>query len=523
MLNRVGEQNVNHQGLNMTIIEYISYKDITVKFDDGKIIPHRNYEQFSKGNICHPDFPKGVQPLVERVGEEVVNTQGLTMRIIKYNTARDIDILVVDTNKILKHRLYPNFRRGTIIDPDVSRRANKVTQKQAKERLGQKTTNKLGQECEIVRYHNYNDIDVLVNGKIITTTYQNFRRGFVGTEMVGRVNYNAKGEKMTLIAYRNSKDIDVEFEDGTKVCHKSFTHFKNGAIRNPNTYAKQFLGTTNSNTMGKIMTIVEYKSSREVTIEFEDGAQVITTMTQFRSGSIRHPKDKKNLYYITKVGETSMSSVGLKMTLIAYRSWQDVDVQFEDGYMVEHISYQKFKDGSVQYPIERIRLGKSKINNQGLLATVIAYRGCNDIDAQFEDGVTVYHKSYASFNDGTLLNPVILKEDNKRKLEQKHLGEKILSKYGLVMQVVKYRNCSDIDVQFETGYITTHKQYKRFVKGQQIGHPFPYRLGNMIMLNPAYIYNNEGNFYCKCTKCGLSDVMSLKEMKEHICIDKLKK
>ena len=38
----------------------------------------------------------------------------------------------------------------------------------------------------------------------------------------------------TIIAYRNSRDIDIEFEDGTICQNKNYRTFKNGSIRNPN-------------------------------------------------------------------------------------------------------------------------------------------------------------------------------------------------------------------------------------------------------------------------------------------------
>ena len=40
--------------------------------------------------------------------------------------------------------------------------------------------------------------------------------------------------KATIIAYRNSQDIDVQFEDGTIVKHKRIGNFRGGHIANPN-------------------------------------------------------------------------------------------------------------------------------------------------------------------------------------------------------------------------------------------------------------------------------------------------
>lgn len=53
---------------------------------------------------------------------------------------------------------------------------------------------------------------------------------------VGEVSYNTKGEKMTIIAYRNSIDIDIQFEDGSITYNKQYRYFKKGKIAHPIKY-----------------------------------------------------------------------------------------------------------------------------------------------------------------------------------------------------------------------------------------------------------------------------------------------
>ena len=57
---------------------------------------------------------------------------------------------------------------------------------------------------------------------------------------VGEVNYNTKKEKMTIINYRNSNSIDIEFEDGSIVYNKKYCHFKDGKIKHPIRYEESF-------------------------------------------------------------------------------------------------------------------------------------------------------------------------------------------------------------------------------------------------------------------------------------------
>ena len=51
------------------------------------------------------------------------------------------------------------------------------------------------------------------------------------------------------------------------------------------------------------------------------------------------------------------------------------------------------------------RLGEIKTSNQGLLMKIVAYRSTEDIDIQFEDGTIVFNKWYSCFSKGTIKNP----------------------------------------------------------------------------------------------------------------------
>ena len=53
IINRIGEVGYNFYGRKMTIIDMRNNKDITVEFDDGRIIKTR-YSEFKTGKIKHP-------------------------------------------------------------------------------------------------------------------------------------------------------------------------------------------------------------------------------------------------------------------------------------------------------------------------------------------------------------------------------------------------------------------------------------------------------------------------------------
>ena len=56
------------------------------------------------------------------------------------------------------------------------------------------------------------------------------------------------------------------------------------------------------------------------------------------------------------IGETSIAKNGQKMTLIAWNAYSSVDIQFEDGTIVEHTQYQHFKNGYVKNPTYKMEV-----------------------------------------------------------------------------------------------------------------------------------------------------------------------
>ena len=55
--------------------------------------------------------------------------------------------------------------------------------------------------------------------------------------------------------------------------------------------------------------------------------------------------------FIDKTGEVGYNNQGEKMTIIAYRNCEDIDIQFDDGVIVYNRKYNKFKIGRIKHPI----------------------------------------------------------------------------------------------------------------------------------------------------------------------------
>lgn len=53
---RLGEENINNQGLRMKIVEYRNANNIDIKFEDNYIARSKNYNNFKNGCIKNPNF-----------------------------------------------------------------------------------------------------------------------------------------------------------------------------------------------------------------------------------------------------------------------------------------------------------------------------------------------------------------------------------------------------------------------------------------------------------------------------------
>ena len=56
------------------------------------------------------------------------------------------------------------------------------------------------------------------------------------------------------------------------------------------------------------------------------------------------------------------------------------------------------------------RIGEINYNTKNEKMTIIAYRSCEDIDIQFEDGVIIYNRKYGNFKKGLIKHPIRYEE-----------------------------------------------------------------------------------------------------------------
>ena len=339
-IDRLGETRMMNCGMKATIIQYENADDINICFEDGKVVEHKTYRAFKKGEIANPNMKAFAK---NRLGETRMMNCGMEATIIRYGGVRDIDVCFKD-GTVAEHKVYNAFEKGNIAHPSTT----------AKARLGETRMMNCGMEATIIRY-----------GKYI--------------------------------------DIDVRFEDGTVVKHKSYGKFKKGEIANPNikTFTEVRLGETRMMNCGIEATIIRYGRCDDIDVRFEDGAVAKNkAYGEFKRGKIAHPSTTAE----NRLGETRMMNCDMEATIIRYGNSKDIDVRFEDGTIAKCKMYGEFKRGKIAHPSTTAenRLGETRMMNCGMEATIIRYENNRDIDVRFEDGKVVGHKAYGTFKRGEI-------------------------------------------------------------------------------------------------------------------------
>ena len=341
-----GETVIQKNGQKATVGIYRKRTDADIVFEDGTVVRNANYGDFLKGNIHNHAFF-----LEKRLSLKIRAKNGQIMWVSDYRGCDDIDVTFED-GTIVRNKDFERFMQGKITNPNCRR----------PDRIG------------------------------------------------GTVTAN-NGQRMKITAYRNSRDIDVEFEDGTVVRHVSYANFLAGRVLNPNFGRSQKdavdrVDQTIRASNGQIMKIIVYRRSDDIDVEFDDGTVVRhKTYHAFKTGQIANPKDKKKE---CRIGETRTANNGQEMTIVRYRNNNDIDVRFSDGTVAEHKTYRNFLSGRIANPktaVHRERVGETVTANCGMEMTIIAYRTSADLDIQFSDGTVVEHRSYRDFRAGVIAHP----------------------------------------------------------------------------------------------------------------------
>ena len=223
------------------------------------------------------------------------------------------------------------------------------------------------------------------------------------------------------------------------------------------------VGQRNLARNGMWMEIIEYRSARDVDVRFDDGVVVEhITYGQFKAGEVGNPNIKcYKKPEVGRVGETGYSKDNVLLTIVHYESAANIDVMAETGRLIKHRTYKEFRDRRiVAIPYENKRIGETSKSNNGQIMTIIEYRGVYDIDVQFEDGTIVTHKTYKNFKKGKIANP------NYNEAKHKYLGMTDMMNNGMEATITEFISTRDISVTFADGTVVEHVTVGNFLRGR---------------------------------------------------------
>jgi hypothetical protein len=319
----------------------------------------------------------------------------------------------------------------------------------------------------------------------------------------------------TIIAYRNSKDIDIQFKDGYIARNKKYSNFIRGNILNKNidksvTDAVSRIGETRLMNCGMQATIIAYRSSSDIDVQFEDGT--IVRNRAYYTFKNRRISNKE--VYKDRLGETRLMNCGMQATIIGYRKSNDIDIQFEDGTIFKNRNYTDFTNGKIQnknmFNFISNRTGETRMMNCGMQATIMIYHNTRNVDIQFEDGTILKHRNYSEFAHGLVHNP------NLKSIRLKNRsGESRAMNCGMKATIIEYREAKDIDIQFEDKTVVKHRNYGAFKRGNIM---YPNKTINDVEIGQeAYRSSREVYYNCTCKKCNNHMMLTLHEILQHKC------
>lgn len=174
MINRLGETRMMNCGMKATIIRYGGCDDIDVRFEDEKVVIHKAYDKFKKGEIANPNMKASAE---NRLGETRMMNCGMEATIIRYNRCDDINVRFED-GAVVEHRKYKDFKKGKIANQNFN------------PRLGETRMMNCDMKATIIRYNTSKDIDVrFEDGTVVKDrTYNQFKKGEIAHQSLNLNN-----------------------------------------------------------------------------------------------------------------------------------------------------------------------------------------------------------------------------------------------------------------------------------------------------------------------------------------------
>lgn len=282
---RVGTTIMQNCGMAVTCIAYRTYADCDFKFEDGKIVEHRGWDSFTKGNISYIG-KKGYAAV--RIGMSKLQYNGQTATVIAYQDADHVTVQF-DDGSVLTTK-WSLFKSGDI---RISRDSKSFST------VGQTKLQQNGVLYRCIGFHSDNNA-TFRNEETGTTTsqpWEHFEKGTLPSFEKKKPNYiglsikQNSGLTATCIRVKDHEHADFQFSDGT-VLTRDIGSFIKGTLPDPKALQDRTsrLGRTVRMKNGLDAVCTAYRSATDLDMTFPDQVTVHgTTWIQVQRGTVMHP------------------------------------------------------------------------------------------------------------------------------------------------------------------------------------------------------------------------------------------
>ncbi len=269
---------------------------------------------------------------------------------------------------------------------------------------------------------------------------------------------------------------------------------------------------------GHYAEIIEYTDSEHIIFLWDNKAVSRGSYERFKNGIITY-----KISDISRcIGDKKEQKNGHTAEIIEGPASGNITVRFEDGTIVKNTTFYQWEQGIIRYPAKyeerrNNHVGTQKMQKNGYIFVIDSVEHTNMVHGHFLDGEdTKVTTSIKVFNKGTVPHPDGDEEQIRQKKER--LGSSIIQSNGLSLTIDRYRTSQDCGGYFEDGTRVEKFKYYKASTGH-IGHPTLSSFGHGTYMGfdtfPAFTEEKTVYYKCKCSKCGMEDIMTPQDMMKH--------
>ena len=205
-----------------------------------------------------------------------------------------------------------------------------------------------------------------------------------GKYSLGYKGKNKEDIEYEIIRYNHNKDLHIRFLNDNTEVKTTGAYLTLGFPLHP-TLNTPKAGDQFPCKDGDTVEIIEYISAANCRVKWlSDGAEATKDMKSIRAGINKHPTK-----WMPKEGEVFKVRNGT-VTVLEYISTHNVVVQFEDGSITK-TSTAALKSGVVGHPSSYLTEGSVFKTNSGWEGTVVKYHNCHSVLVKWQDGSESAH------------------------------------------------------------------------------------------------------------------------------------